>query len=92
MLGTVVCISGAVTITVYKGIAIFQWNPVEEDIDIDKHGFLHLFKYLDFLAEALQLNSPYALPLGVLCVLGNCVSWALYLINQVHMSPENKQQ
>lgn len=92
MLGTVVCISGAVTITVYKGIAIFQWIPVEEDTDINMHGFLHLFKHLDFSAEALQLNSPYALPLGVLCVLGNCVSWALYLINQVHMSPENKQQ
>ncbi len=77
-----ICIGGAVTITLYKGAAIFKWTPAD---DMDMHGFLHLFKHLDFSStEALQLNtSPYAVPLGVLCVLGNCTVWAMFLIKQV---------
>ncbi|KAG0615736.1 hypothetical protein M758_5G063000 [Ceratodon purpureus] len=80
MIGTVICIGGAVTITLYKGVEVFTWTPTNQDIDL--HGFQYLFQYLDFSAEALHLNNSYALPLGVLCVLGNCVSWALYLIKQ----------
>ena len=78
-----ICIGGAVTLTVYKGVAIFKLSPTE---DLDGHSFLHLFNHLDLSTPALQMNSPYALPLGVLCVIGKCCVWAMFLIKQVHSS------
>ncbi|KAG0619274.1 hypothetical protein M758_4G128100 [Ceratodon purpureus] len=81
ILGTVVCITGAVTMTLYKGIALYQ-QPTGEDKYI-LHGpeNLHLsFKHLG-LPQALQFEIG-SWALGVLCLFLNCTSWGLYLIHQ----------
>lgn len=85
MLGTLTCIIGAVTMTLFKGMALYQ-RPSGQGVL--HHGFefeyLHLsVKHLG-LPQALQFKIGYE-ALGVLCLFLNCTSWGLYLINQVHI-------
>lgn len=83
MFGTVICISGAVTMSVYKGMAIFKGRTIGEDElhGISEHG---MPAFLDVKISHWSV--------GVLCLLANCTSWGLYLINQVPQNNRTRPQ
>jgi len=84
ILGTVICISGAVTMTLYKGAAIYSGSTDHEEANA---GFVHLFKHMGIPALVDIKIGHWAL--GALCLLLNCISWAFYLIIQVRASLSN---
>jgi hypothetical protein len=84
MIGTVICITGAVTMSLYKGIAIYQRPTGQDELH---HGF-ELLQLRFVHLGSLQFEISYY-ALGMLCLFLNCTSWALYLIHQVHI-PEHK--
>lgn len=78
MMGTVICITGAVTMSLYKGIALYQRPTGQDELH---HGFeLLQLRFVHLGSLQFEFISYYAL--GVLCLFLNCTSWALYLIHQ----------
>lgn len=89
ILGTIICVSGAVTMTAYKGMVVYQ-HGVEATQPPGLQGYTQPFKHLagyGLHSSILQFQiGNYEL--GGLCLMFNCISWAVYLILQVcHLNP-----
>jgi drug/metabolite transporter (DMT)-like permease len=76
ILGTFIGVGGAVTMTLYKGAKIYAPEAGKDELD----GFVNLFKYAGIHALFDIKIDHWAL--GAFCLLLNCTSWGLYLINQ----------
>jgi len=81
ILGTVICISGAVTMTLYKGVAIFSGAAAPEQ----GLAFVQLFKHVGIPALVHVKIGKWAV--GAFCLLLNCTSWGFYLIIQARTPP-----
>lgn len=80
VIGTAVCIGGAVIMSVYKGIALFGGGG-----DTPDAGFTQPFANLGaFLHHDIVQFSVNKYHLGIFFLIMNCVSWGVYLTYQVH--------
>lgn len=78
VVGTVVCISGAVIMSVYKGLALFGGGN-----DTPDAGITRPFENLGaFLHPDIVQFSVKKFHLGIFYLIMNCVSWAVYLTCQ----------
>lgn len=89
ILGTIICVSGAVTMSAYKGMVVYQHGG-EGTQPPGLQGYTQPFKHLagyGLHSSILQFQiGNYQL--GGLCLVFNCISWAVYLILQVcHLNP-----
>ncbi|BBN17424.1 hypothetical protein MPTK1_7g14400 [Marchantia polymorpha subsp. ruderalis] len=76
VLGTVVCVAGAILMSVYKGPAVYHgW--AKEDGNEDLHKLVG-----HFLGSHLVRFGISQWQLGGILLLINCISWAAYLIMQ----------
>jgi len=83
VVGTAVCITGAVIMSVYKGMALFGGG-----VDTPGDNYTQPFTNLgDFLPTAIVQFSVNQYHLGIFFLIMNCVSWAVYLTYQVHHLP-----
>ena len=80
VVGTAICIGGAVTMSVYKGIALFGGNDAP-DAGLTMQPFAHLGAFLHNDLVSWSVNKFH---LGIFFLIMNCVSWAVYLTCQVH--------
>jgi hypothetical protein len=81
VVGTAVCIGGAVIMSVYKGIALFG-----DGSDIPDAGYTQPFANLGaFLHHDVVHISVNKYHLGIFFLIMNCVSWGVYLTYQVHI-------
>ena len=89
ILGTIICVSGAVIMSAYKGMVVYQHGG-EATPPPGLQGYTQPFKHLagyGLHSSILQFEiGNYQL--GGLCLVFNCTSWAVYLILQVcHLNP-----
>lgn len=84
VVGTVICIGGAVTMSVYKGIALFGAGSDAPDAGLSMQPFVHLGAFLHHDIVHLSVNK---FNLGIFFLIMNCVSWAVYLTCQVPSLP-----
>jgi hypothetical protein len=80
VVGTVICIGGAVTMSVYKGIALFGGAGDVPDAGLTMQPFAHLGAFLHHDVVHFSINQFH---LGIFFLIMNCVSWAVYLTCQV---------
>ena len=90
ILGTIICVSGAVTMSAYKGMVVYQHGG-EATQPPGLQGYTQPFKHLagyGLHSSILQFQiGNYQL--GGLCLVFNCISWAIYLILQVWSPKSN---
>ncbi|KAG0553422.1 hypothetical protein M758_12G011100 [Ceratodon purpureus] len=79
VVGTAVCIGGAVTMSVYKGIALFGAGSDAPDAGLTMQPFGHLGDFLHHDIVQFSVNKYH---LGIFFLIMNCVSWAVYLTCQ----------
>lgn len=79
VVGTTICIGGAVTMSVYKGMALFGIDAAP-DAGVTLRPFEHLAAFLHPGLAEFSVNKFH---LGVFFLILNCVSWAVYLTCQV---------
>jgi len=88
VLGTLICIGGAITVSLYKGIVIIQTNKLHSMncLQLEADQYTQPFRNL---ATIYGLNGPLVeykinnFHLGIICLLFNTFSWAVYLNLQV---------
>jgi len=78
VVGTIICITGAVVMSVYKGIALIQGHDLTPDSGVTQ-PFIHLGAFLHNDIVQFSVNKYY---LGLFFLIMNCVSWAVYLTAQ----------
>ncbi|KAH9571266.1 hypothetical protein CY35_02G086100 [Sphagnum magellanicum] len=84
VLGTLICIGGAITVSLYKGIVIIQTNKLHSMncLQLEADQYTQPFRNL---ATIYGLNGPLVeykinnFHLGIICLLFNTFSWAVYL-------------
>lgn len=85
VLGTAVCVSGAVLMVFYRGPSLIGTGGAADatalSVVID-HS--HAYNYApQWLAAAMLRNGVEAWHLGVVCLIGNCFLMGAYLVIQV---------
>lgn len=79
VVGTAICIGGAIIMSVYKGIAIFGGGDDTHDAGL-MQPFGHLGAFLHPDIVQFSVNKYH---LGLFFLFMNCVSWGVYLTAQV---------
>lgn len=80
VVGTAICIGGAVTMSVYKGMALFgAGSDAAPDASVTQ-PFAHLGAFLHHDIVQFSVNKFH---LGIFFLIMNCISWAVYLTYQV---------
>ncbi len=88
VLGTIICIGGAITVSLYKGIVIIQTNKLHSMncLQLEADQCTQPFRNL---ATIYGLSGPLVeykinnYHLGIICLLVNSFSWAVFLTLQV---------
>ncbi len=88
VLGTIICIGGAITVSLYKGIVIIQTNKLHSMnlLQLEADQYTQPFRNL---ATIYGLSGPLVeykinnYHLGIICLLFNTFSWAVFLTLQV---------
>ncbi|XP_024386245.1 WAT1-related protein At3g18200 [Physcomitrium patens] len=78
VIGTVICIGGAITMSVYKGIAVFNGGSDMPEADLK----LPFGDFDAFLPHYIVQFSVNKYQLGIAFLLMNCISWSVYLTAQ----------
>lgn len=78
VVGTVICIGGAVTMSVYKGMALFG-KDAAPDAGVTMRPFAHLAAFLHPHIVEFAVNRFH---LGIFFLVMNCFSWGVYLTCQ----------
>ncbi|KAL3679971.1 hypothetical protein R1sor_022927 [Riccia sorocarpa] len=77
VLGTVVCVAGAVLMSVYKGPAVYQGWAMEDEGPANVHAL-----FGQYLGSHMVRFGITTWQVGGILLLINCISWAAYLIMQ----------
>ncbi|KAH8970629.1 hypothetical protein BDL97_02G097900 [Sphagnum fallax] len=88
VLGTIICIGGAITVSLYKGIVIIQTNKLHSTncLQLEADQYTQPFRNL---ATIYGLSSPLVeykinnYHLGIICLLLNTFSWVVFLTLQM---------
>ncbi|CAM6043282.1 unnamed protein product [Sphagnum compactum] len=88
VLGTIICIGGAITVSLYKGIVIIQTNKLHSMncLQLEADQYTQPFRNL---ATIYGLSGPLveykinSYHLGIICLLINTFSWAVFLTLQM---------
>jgi mannitol-specific phosphotransferase system IIBC component len=88
VLGTIVCIVGAITVSLYKGMVIIKadkldsMNPLQLEADQYTQPFRNLGTIYGLSGPLVEykINNFH---LGIICLLLDTFSWAVYLTLQV---------
>ncbi|CAK9871332.1 unnamed protein product [Sphagnum jensenii] len=88
VLGTIICIGGAITVSLYKGIVIIQTNKLHSmnSLQLEADQYTQPFRNL---ATIYGLSGPLVeykinnYHLGIICLLFNTFSWAVFLTLQM---------
>jgi drug/metabolite transporter (DMT)-like permease len=88
VLGTIICVGGAITVSLYKGIVIIQTNKLHSMncLQLEADQYTQPFRNL---ATIYGLSGPLVeykinnYHLGIICLLFNTFSWAVFLTLQV---------
>ncbi|CAM6068264.1 unnamed protein product [Sphagnum tenellum] len=88
VLGTIICIGGAITVSLYKGIVIIQTNKLHSMncLQLEADQYTQPFRNL---ATIYGLSGPLVeykinnYHLGIICLLFNTFSWAVFLTLQM---------
>ncbi|CAK9217817.1 unnamed protein product [Sphagnum troendelagicum] len=88
VLGTIICVGGAITVSLYKGIVIIQTNKLHSMncLQLEADQYTQPFRNL---ATIYGLSGPLVeykinnYHLGIICLLFNTFSWAVFLTLQM---------
>jgi hypothetical protein len=86
VLGTIICIGGAMTVSLYKGMVIIKADKLHSMNLLEADQYTQPFRNL---ATIYGLSGPLVeykinnFHLGILCLLLDTFSWAVYLTLQV---------
>ena len=76
-LGIIICVAGAILIAFYQGPAVISVDDDDDDMMLNRSSIVLPIK------NAFDTSSFLWWQLGVLCLLGNCLTWAIWFILQV---------